>query len=142
MTRARRDVLGFAGVVLAALGVLIAGYLTYVHYAGIDPVCTSGGGCERVQASRWSELAGVPVALLGLLGYLGILGALLAWPGERGRLVVLIAAWLGLAFSAYLQYRALVTVDATCVWCLGSALTMGLITVVVTVRYVLAPPEG
>ncbi len=137
-----RDPLRGVGAVLAVVGIAIAGYLTYVHYAGIDPVCTGGGGCEKVQASRWSELVGIPVALLGLLGYVGILAALLAWPGETGRLAVLVAAWLGLAFSAYLQYRALVTVDATCVWCLGSAVTMGLITIVVTARFVLAPPEG
>lgn len=139
MTRTRTDPLQAIGVLLALLGVGIAGYLTYVHYAGIDPACTGGGGCERVQASQWSELAGIPVALLGLLGYLGILAALLAWPGENGRLAVLAAAWLGLAFSVYLQYRALVTVDATCVWCLGSAVVMSLITVVVTARFVLAP---
>lgn len=135
------DRLGRAAAGLAGVGALIAGYLTWVHYAGIDPVCTGGGGCERVQASEWSELAGIPVALLGLLGYLGLLAALVAWRGETGRLAVLAAAWLGLAFSAYLQYRALVTVDATCVWCLASAATMALITVVVTARFVLAP-EG
>ncbi len=54
---------------------------------------------------------------------------------------MLVAAWLGLAFSAYLQYRALITVDATCVWCLASAVTMALIAGVVTARFVLAPPE-
>lgn len=141
MSAARPDRLRIAGVVLAVLGAGIAAYLTYVHYAGIDPVCTGGGGCERVQSSEWSRLGGVPVALLGLLGYLGILAALLAWPGERGRLAVLVLAWLGLAFSAYLQYRALVTVDATCIWCAGSACVMALITAVATARFVLAP-EG
>lgn len=141
MTRGARDPLGLAGALLAVVGVAIAGYLTYVHYAGIAPVCTGGGGCERVQASEWSELLGIPVALLGLLGYLGILATLLAWPGEAGRLAVLVATWLGFAFSAYLQYRALVTVDATCVWCLGSAVTMALIAGVATARFVLAPTE-
>jgi Vitamin K epoxide reductase family len=59
---------------VAGLG--IAGYLTYVHYAGVKPVCTAGGSCEKVQTSAYSELAGVPVALLGLLGYTAILGLL------------------------------------------------------------------
>ncbi len=140
MTAAGRDPLRSVGAALALLGACIAGYLTYVHYAGIDPVCTGGGGCEKVQGSRWSELAGVPVALLGLLGYLGILLALMTWRDETGRLAVVLAAWLGLAFSAYLQYRALVTVQATCIWCLGSAITMALVTAVLTARFVLAPP--
>ena len=57
----------------AILGVAIAAYLTYVHYANVSPICSSGG-CERVQTSSYAELAGVPVALLGLLAYLAILG--------------------------------------------------------------------
>ncbi len=28
---------------LTLVGVAIAGYLTYIHYAGIDPACTTGG---------------------------------------------------------------------------------------------------
>ena len=141
MSRARReDPLRLVAAALAVLGVGIAGYLTYVHYAGIAPVCTGGGGCEKVQSSRWSELAGVPVALLGLLGYVTILGAVVAWRSEAGRTAVLAAAWLGLAFSLYLQYRALHDVGATCIWCLGSAITMACLTVVITARFVLAEP--
>lgn len=140
MSQTRRDPLRPVAMLLAVLGIGIAGYLTYVHYAGIDPVCTGGGGCEKVQTSEYSELVGVPVALLGLLGYVGIFGALALWRGEAGRIAVLVVAWGGLAFSAYLQYRSLVTVEATCVWCLGSAVTMGLITLTVTARFITAPP--
>ena len=55
--------------VLALLGLAVAGYLTYVHYAELEPICAGGGGCERVQNSSYAELAGIPVALLGLIGY-------------------------------------------------------------------------
>ena len=53
--------------VLAVLGIGVAGYLTYVHYAGLHPVCGVSHGCETVQTSRYAYLSGVPVALLGLL---------------------------------------------------------------------------
>ena len=54
-------------VALALAGVAVAGYLTYVHYADLEPFCAGGGGgCERVQSSEYAELAGSPVALLGL----------------------------------------------------------------------------
>lgn len=62
------------------------------------------------------------------------------WRDETGRTLVLVVAWGGLAFSAYLQYRSLVTVDASCIWCIGSAITMLLITLTVTARFVTAPP--
>jgi hypothetical protein len=71
--------------ILALAGVGVAGYLTWVHYAGLEPICAGGsGGCEKVQGSHYAELAGVPVALLGLIGYAVILASL-ALPGEAGR---------------------------------------------------------
>lgn len=124
-----------AAVALALLGVGIAGYLTLVHLTGLEPVCTGGAGgsgCERVQTSEYSELLGVPVALLGLLGYLGILVALRI-PGEGGVLGPAVLAVLGAVFSGYLQYRSIVDVEATCAWCVASAVTMtGLAVVTVT----------
>ncbi len=70
-----------AGIALAALvGLGIAAYLTYVHYAGLHPLCLASGGCEKVQSSRYAKLGGIPVATLGLAGYAGILGSL-ALPG-------------------------------------------------------------
>jgi uncharacterized membrane protein len=76
--------------VLTVLGIGLASYLTYIHYAGIKPLCgTNGGGCEIVQTSQYSKLAGVPVALIGLLGYIAILGSLLAPKSETSRLATL-----------------------------------------------------
>lgn len=51
------DRLTLAAALLCLAGLAIAGYLTYVHYAEIDPACTTEG-CERVQASDYSEIAG------------------------------------------------------------------------------------
>jgi uncharacterized membrane protein len=125
-------------LVLAYLGTGIAGYLTYVHYAGIQPVCAVAHGCEKVQTSDWSELAGVPVALLGLLTYVLIVVALYA----RREAAVLAAAALsltGFGFSAYLTYRELFTIDAICIWCVASAVVMTLLAVVTTARLLLVP---
>jgi uncharacterized membrane protein len=58
---------------LALLGIGVAGYLTYLHYAGLTPVCGISHGCEAVQTSRYASLLRVPVALLGLLVYTVIL---------------------------------------------------------------------
>ena len=119
---------------LTALGVVIAGYLTYVHYAGLEPVCAGGGGgCERVQSSDYAELAGVPVALLGLIGYVAI-GATLAVPGELARLAGAGLALVGAGFSAYLTYLELFVIDAICQWCVASALVMLALAVVLVAR--------
>ena len=50
--------------ILSLIGIGIGTYLTYTHYAGLHVLCLSSGGCETVQHSRWSKLAGIPVATL------------------------------------------------------------------------------
>ncbi|HEY2283271.1 MAG TPA: vitamin K epoxide reductase family protein [Solirubrobacteraceae bacterium] len=112
-------------IVLAALGVALAGYLTYLHYSGTTPPCSiKGNPCSQVQKSRYSELAGVPVALIGLLGYIVILGALLAPESERARFATVALTLGGLGFSAYLTYREVFTLHKICEWCVGSAVLM------------------
>jgi uncharacterized membrane protein len=112
-----------AGLVLAVLGVGVAGYLVYVHYANIDPVCNIAHGCHKVQTSHYAKLAGVPVALLGLIGYIIILCALLV-RGETARTIAALTALVGFGFSMYLTYRELFTIDAICQWCVASAILM------------------
>jgi uncharacterized membrane protein len=123
-----------AGLVLAVLGIGVAGYLVYVHYADIDPVCNIAHGCHKVQTSEYAELAGVPVALLGLIGYVVLLGALIAPQGEVARMVAALTALVGFGFSMYLTYRELFTIDAICQWCVLSAILMTLLAIVCTWR--------
>jgi uncharacterized membrane protein len=112
-------------IALAALGIALAGYLTYLHYSGTTPPCSiKGNPCSQVQKSRYSELAGVPVALIGLLGYILILGSLLAPESERARFATMGLTLGGLGFSAYLTYREVFTLHKICEWCVGSAVLM------------------
>jgi uncharacterized membrane protein len=106
---------------LSMIGAAIAGYLTWVHVADLQPFCVGGGGgCERVQSSPYAKLAGVPVAVIGLAGYLAVLASL-ALPA---RSVTAFLALVGAGFSAYLTYLELVVIDAVCQWCVASALIM------------------
>lgn len=122
-------------VVLAILGLGVAGYLTYVHYAGINPVCNIAHGCIKVQSSEYARLAGIPVAVLGLAGYVGILATVIA-PGEAARMAAALLALVGFGFSAYLTYRELFTIDAICQWCVVSAVLMTGLAVLTTWRLV------
>jgi uncharacterized membrane protein len=130
--------LAIAIAAIATVGVAVAAYLTYVHYAGIDPVCASGGGgCHTVQKSDYAELAGIPVALLGLLGYVGILGSLLLLrPPSLSRAACAVLALSGFGFSMYLTYREIFTIKAICQWCVGSAVLMTALAVLTTIRLV------
>ena len=105
-------------VALVALaGVAVTGYLTYVHYQPDALICTSGGGCETVQESSYAELAGIPVALLGLLGYVAVL-VLVAWDSELARTLAAAIALTAAGFAVYLIVLQAFVIDAWCVWCL------------------------
>jgi uncharacterized membrane protein len=119
---------------LALVGLAISAYLTWVHYAGIEPVCTGISDCERVQSSDYAQLVGIPVAVVGVVGYAAILASL------RMRVeVTAMLAYLGLAFSAYLTWAELFRIEAICQWCVASALVALAIAVLATVRALGAP---
>ena len=107
-----------AGIVALA-GIGVAAYLTWVHYDEGALVCVAGGGCETVQQSSYAEIAGLPVALLGLVSYTIVLG-LIVWDTPYARLGAAALAFVGLAFSVYLLVLQLVVIDAVCVWCLAN----------------------
>jgi uncharacterized membrane protein len=111
-------------VLVAAAGVLLSVYLTWTHLRGVVPVCVGGGGgCETVQTSRYSEIAGVPVAALGLVAY-AVLFISAVLGGERAVLLGLFVALVGVLFSAYLTYLELFVIGAVCQWCVASAVLM------------------
>lgn len=137
------DPLFLAILVLATIGLLLAGYLTYEHYAGLKGLLCLGGhaghsSCETVQSSTWSRLAGIPVAVLGLVGYFVLLLSL-AVPGEIGRAVGFMTALTGFGFSLYLTYREAFSIHAYCEWCLGSAAVMTVLMVLTGIRFLRAP---
>jgi uncharacterized membrane protein len=129
-------------IVLALLGAGIAAYLTYAHYGHHKLACSLGSQCETVQHSAYADLAGLPVAVLGLLGYALILAALMLPAGDPTRLVLVALTVVGFGVSAYLTYRELFTIHAICQWCVGSAVIMTVLAALAIGRFVRGdPPE-
>jgi uncharacterized membrane protein len=121
-----------AGLALVGLGISM--YLTWIHYAGIEPVCTGISDCERVQTSSYAELVGIPVAVLGIVGYAAILVSL--WLRVE---VTALLAYLAVSFSAYLTWAEVFRIEAICQWCVASALITLAIAVLATLRALSAP---
>lgn len=129
-------------LVLTALGLVLASYLTYIHYAGIKPLCgRNGGGCEIVQTSQYSKLVGVPVALIGLLGYIAILGSLLVRESETSRLATVAFTVVGFGFSAYLTYRELFSIHHICEYCVSSAVIVTILMCLSVWRFLRGDPQ-
>jgi uncharacterized membrane protein len=108
---------------VSAAGIGVAAYLTYVHYEPAALICTSGGGCETVQDSKYAVVAGIPVAVLGLGAWLAAF-ALTVWNSDLARTLTAALALTVLAFAAYLVVLQLFVIDAVCVWCMTNDLVL------------------
>jgi len=127
----RRTLIG-----LTVIGLGVATYLTYIHYAGIKPLCgREGGSCLKVQSSQYSKIEGVPVALMGLIGYIAILISLLLPEDERTRFATAALTLGGFGFSAYLTYREVFSLKEICEWCVSSAVIMTIMMVLSVWRF-------
>lgn len=113
--------------VIAGLGLAVSAYLTWTKLTGAIPPCLPGGGCATVEASVYSAVAGIPVALFGV-AYSGLTLALgLVWWRQGDRRALLLAYGLGLAgvlVEAFLVYLELFVIRAVCVWCVVYGLTV------------------
>ena len=124
MTRGR---FGLPLAALAAGGVVIAAFLTWQHAAGQVPPCGPVRGCETVLTSRYAEIAGVPVSLLGAFVSLVTLGGALAWwlrADRRGLVLAYLAGLASIAALGYFTFLELFVIHAVCAWCVTYALTV------------------
>lgn len=117
-------VLVWVALLLGVAGLIISGYLTYEHFTGSTTLaCPETGriNCTKVTSSPYSEIVGVPVALLGTLYFLGSLPLLLpaAWAADARWVPVarLGLAGLGVVMVLYLLWAEFYGVGAICLWC-------------------------
>jgi uncharacterized membrane protein len=126
--------LRIAAALLAVAGIGVASYIAIAEGGGDAPKCLiGGGGCETVSQSRYSDIAGINVAVFGIFGYTMLLAASIA-PGDIGRFGGLFTAMIGFGFSVYLTYLELFVIDAICQWCIASAVLMALSLAVAAAR--------
>jgi uncharacterized membrane protein len=125
---------------LALAGLGVSAYLTWTHLAHQSVACGQSQDCDIVQQSVYSEIAGIPVALLGLLAY----AALFVLTLLRGRvpedlddyipLAIFGISLIGVLYSAYLTYLELFVIYAICRWCVSSA-------IIITAIFLLSLPD-
>ncbi len=125
-------------IFLGFVGLGVAGYLTMAHWMGAELACIVGSGCGKIANSPYSWLPfgsqgtrgfGIPVAFPGFLTYalLTALAITRSLKGDAtGKLTKLGAAVSGLGFiaSGVLMFIAFNVVQATCTWCITSAVVM------------------
>lgn len=121
--------------VFVVIGLIVAGYLSYVEITHVEAVCGPVGECNIVQSSPYAQILGIPVAVLGVLNYLAV-GGLWLWKqvNTQTRLPLLLLLPLtvfGTIFSIYLTFLELFAIHAVCAWCLTSAVITTFLMVII-----------
>jgi len=119
--------------VLSLAGMLVSAISLQRHYAKSDTeFCDFGQkfNCDIVNRSEWSEVEGIPVAVIGIAGYI-VLFVLSTFRRSQAQTPALLmtAAIAGLAFALYLTYVEAHLLKTWCILCLISQILIFLITV-------------
>ncbi len=118
-------------LILSGVGLILSGYSLAHHenfVAGTFCTINQTFNCDIVNRGPYSELFGIPVALIGLLGY-GFIAVSafmhLKRPTDRGSLVFLALASVGgVCFSGYLTGIETFILKTWCIVCLTSQLSI------------------
>ncbi len=131
-------------LITSVVGIADSIYLTVLKVSNNKTLCIQGvGDCWSVNTSRYSEIAGVPIAVLGLLAYLFIFAMLLL--EERNPVIKLYSPYalfgvtlIGVIYSGYLTYIEIAVIKAICPFCVVSAIAM-LILFIYALRGLISP---
>ncbi|MGE5249247.1 MAG: vitamin K epoxide reductase family protein [Bacteroidota bacterium] len=127
-------------VALTVLGLLVSIYMTIYKLTDNNAMCLGSGDCSAVNASRYAEVNGIPVALIGVGGYGAILALLYFetrggdFLKQNGTLLVFGLALTGFIFTVWLIYVEIALIKALCPFCVTSQIAMSLIFILSTIR--------
>ena len=132
--------------VVSLIGLLDSLYLSWVEFTHREAFCGGYGDCQTVANSPYSEIAGIPIAILGMGAYLVILGLL--YIEQRGGfwleyspLIIFGISLVGVIYSIYLTYLEIAVIYAICPYCVLSAVAMLLIFILSIVRLIINAPS-
>src|SRR6266545_8358254 len=129
---------------LAIVGLLVSIYMTIYKVTNNDAMCIGSGGCSIVNSSQYSEVFGIPVALIGVGGYVAILALLFLErrPGffqENGTMILFGVSLVGFLFTLYLIFVEIKLIHALCPFCLTSQAVMTIIFILSVTRLIRQP---
>lgn len=117
----------YVAMSVATLGTAFMSYLTYLHFhkGGGSALCDFGGSfsCQIVNQSVFSEIAGIPVAVLGLTYFLAVAGLVSLRMKDAWR-IIQIFTLASLVFSAYLSGIEYLWLGVVCLFCEMSKILM------------------
>lgn len=129
---------------LVILGLLVSIYMTIFKITSNENMCIGSKDCSIVNASRYSEINNIPVAVIGVGGYTALLAILLLErrPGfirQNATMLFFALSLIGFFFNVYLIFVEIVLIKAYCPFCITSQVAMTLIFILSVIRLVKQP---
>lgn len=133
-----------ASIVLVVIGLLVSVYMTIYKLTENNAMCLGSGDCSTVNASKYSEIYGIPVGAVGVLGYAAILVLHLIenrnkFLRQNALLFIFGLALTGFLFTLYLVYVEFAILKAICPFCLTSQITMTIVFIISVIRLIRQP---
>lgn len=131
-------------IALSIIGLFVSIYMTVYKITSNEAMCVGSKDCSVVNASRYSEVNGIPVAVIGMAGYAAILGVLFLErkPGffqQNGTLIFFALSVTGFLFTIYLVFLEVALIKAYCPFCITSQVAMTLIFIISVIRVIKQP---
>jgi uncharacterized membrane protein len=131
-------------IILTIAGLLVSIYMTIYKFTDNEKMCIGSGGCSVVNSSRYSEVNGIPVAVLGVAGYSAILAVLLLerrndFFEQNGAMLFFGLSITGFLFTVWLVYVEIALIKALCPFCLTSQAVMTVIFILSVIRLIRQP---
>lgn len=128
-----------ASIALVIIGLAVSIYMTIYKISGNDGMCLGSGDCSTVNASRFSEVNGIPVAVFGIIGYVAILFVQIfetrnEFFRKNGTLLIFGMGLTGFLFTLWLVYVEIALLNAICPFCVTSQVAMTIIFIIAVVR--------
>ncbi|PIZ50703.1 hypothetical protein COY27_06335 [Candidatus Woesearchaeota archaeon CG_4_10_14_0_2_um_filter_33_13] len=141
---------------LSILGIMVSGYLTFIHYSVVNSPCdfSKTFQCTLVSQSKYAEFFGIPVALIGLAGYaiLGLISGITLWITKNNLnfkvaflrymfryKTIFYTSLIATGISLYLTYAEFFLINALCIFCLISQL---IVIIIATLSYVITTKDS
>lgn len=103
-------------IVLSLAGMAVMAYLTALHYAGNGSAfcdLSQELSCSFVNQSRYAEVAGIPMAILGIITF----AAVLALAVSRNALAIALLTLFSVIPSLYLSVIEFFVLRSICIFC-------------------------
>lgn len=108
-------------IVFSIIGIGLSGYMTYTHYipeyTGVCDALAGPGACSYVNTSEYSEILGIPVAILGIIWFI-VLWVLSHLSKQKRKHIDELFSWtvIGMVFVGYFIF-AEIQLLTVCFYC-------------------------